>query len=196
MEKNQRAFIGGDQVVSTPPTPLSQRGRSLLTQLHSRYGYACYSSCSKGEESYYWCYTSWHIHKVMNRQSTSNRNWPLLLNTVCLKMWEYCAPPNKTIYGARCASECAKRGKDYWWEISLLRLYRFCSKKIIEDRQTRYFWAMKLIRCPLCKISKHLKGHLDPPVSDVTFLGQTRSVGPPVSDVTFLDQRRSVGPPC
>ena len=94
-----------------PPPPLS-----LLTQLPSRYGYACYSSCSKGEESYYWCYTSWHIHKVMNRQSTSNRNWPLLLNTVCLKMWEYCAPPNKTIYGARCASECAKRGKDYWWE--------------------------------------------------------------------------------
>ena len=104
--------------LSTPPlpVPLSKRGRSLLTQLPSRYGYACYSSCSKGEESYYWCYTSWHIHKVMNRQSTSNRNWPLLLNTVCLKMWEYCAPPNKTIYGARCASECAKRGKDYWWE--------------------------------------------------------------------------------
>ena len=67
--------------------------------------------------------------KYLNRQSTRNRNWPLLLNTVCVKMWEYCAPPNKTIYGARCASECAKRGKDYWWEISLLRLYRFCFKK-------------------------------------------------------------------
>ena len=43
---------------------------------------------------------------------------------------------------------------------------------------------------------------MDPPVGNVTFLDQRRSVvtlrqlGPCVSNVTFLDQRRSVGAPC
>ena len=45
-------------------------------------------------------------------------------------------------------------------------------------------------------ISKHLKGQLDPPVRDVTFLDQRRSVGPPVRDLTFLDHRSSVGSLC
>ena len=37
--------------------------------------------------------------------------------------------------------------------------------------------------------SKHLKGHLAPRVSDVTFLGQRFILWQPVSDVPFLGQR-------
>ena len=44
-------------------------------------------------------------------------------------------------------------------------------------------------------ISKHLKGQLDPPVSDVTFLDQGGQLDPPVSDVTFLDQGGQLDPP-
>ena len=43
--------------------------------------------------------------------------------------------------------------------------------------------------------SKHLKGQLDPPVSDVTFLDQGGQLDPPVSDVTFLDQGGQLDPP-
>ena len=45
--------------------------------------------------------------------------------------------------------------------------------------------------------SKHLKGQLDPPVSDLTFFCTKGGwLDPPLSDVTFLHQRRSVGSPC
>ena len=35
--------------------------------------------------------------------------------------------------------------------------------------------------------SKHLKGWLGPPVSDVTFFNHRGRLGPPVSDVTFFN---------
>ena len=46
-------------------------------------------------------------------------------------------------------------------------------------------------------LSKHLEGHLDPPVSDVMFFGSKEVSWIPLSGtLRFMDQRRSVGSPC
>merc|ERR1712192_215699 len=47
---------------------------------------------SSKEEGFF-CFTSWHNSEL----------------------WEYCAPPGKTRYNVPCVSECAQKGKDYWW---------------------------------------------------------------------------------
>ena len=43
--------------------------------------------------------------------------------------------------------------------------------------------------------SKHLKGQLDPPVRNITFLQQGGQLDPPVRDVTFLHQGGQLDPP-
>jgi len=66
------------------------------------YGLDCASSCKKGDESYFWCYTSWH---------TNANNW----DGTSTGAWEYCAPLGHTRYDVPCVSECAREGKEYWW---------------------------------------------------------------------------------
>ena len=45
----------------------------------------------------------------------------------------------------------------------------------------------EFLRTKQAETSKHLKGQLDPPVRNVTFLHQGGQLDPPVRDVTFLD---------
>ena len=53
----------------------------------------------------------------------------------------------------------------------------------------------EFLRTKQAETSKHLKGQLDPPVRNVTFLHQGGQLDPPVCDVTFLQQRGQLDPP-
>ena len=53
----------------------------------------------------------------------------------------------------------------------------------------------EFLRTKQAETSKHLKGQLDPPVRNITFLHQGGQLDPPVRDVTFLQQRGQLDPP-
>ena len=74
---------------------------------------------------------------------------------------------NKGLYGV-CKGHKHNQIKVY------LRLSKLCAHFVSK-------WSMKVNKCNSNgrMTSKHLKGQLDPPVSNVTFLDQRRSVGPP-----------------
>ena len=53
----------------------------------------------------------------------------------------------------------------------------------------------EFLRTKQAETSKHLKGQLDPPVRNVTFLHKGGQLDPPHHDITFLHQGFQLDPP-
>jgi len=59
--------------------------------------------------------TGQHLQSLKSCLSSTRKIWYFFINFLSSERWEYCAPPGRTRYNVPCVSECAQKGKDYWW---------------------------------------------------------------------------------
>ena len=100
----------------------------VVVGFHLSTGEYCTNRCGGGNNTEYWCGQQKTINGKLSKCSEYSHKGVWCLNT-CEKrgekyfwcqtghesrIWDYCAPKQKTIYGNDCKGRCM-RGKDYYY---------------------------------------------------------------------------------